>query len=78
MSASDTPPPSDAPEHDGSDLHLLREAIDQLQDVPAQEMVSPTPETLLENEPDPQPTDPIGGPSPRGETSDAGDADQES
>lgn len=56
----DSTTPSDAPEHDGTDLHLLREAIDHLQEVPAQEMVSPTPETLLEDEPAPHPTDAIG------------------
>lgn len=52
--------PSDAPGHDGSDLHLLREAIDHLQEVPAEEMVSPTPEKILEEEPAPHPTDAIG------------------
>lgn len=45
---------------DGTDLAELREEIDALKKIPAEELVNPTPTVVEENEPTPEPTDPIG------------------
>lgn len=50
----------DTPEHDGADLEQIREEIDALQEKSTDELISPEPSTLLENEPTPEPTDAIG------------------
>jgi hypothetical protein len=49
------------PTPDGSDLDALREEIDELKAIPEDELVSPTPKTVEEEEPIPHPTDAIGG-----------------
>ena len=50
----------DAPEPDGSDLAELREEIDALQAIPHEEIVSPVPHVVEEEEPEAEPTDAIG------------------
>ena len=45
---------------DGEDLAALRAEIDALQAVPEEEMLSPLPHVLRDNEPVPAPTDAIG------------------
>lgn len=45
---------------DGPDLDALRAEIDELQKIPTEELVNPTPTIVAENEPTPEPTDPIG------------------
>ena len=46
--------------HDGSDLEALRDQIDRLQAVPAEELLEPLPKTVREREATPEPTDAIG------------------
>lgn len=47
--------------HDGQDLEELRETIDELKAIPEDELVSPVPSKLLqEEELTPEPTDAIG------------------
>lgn len=48
----------DAP--DGTDLDALRDEIDELQKIPTEELVNPTPESLKKREPEPKPTDALG------------------
>ena len=45
---------------DGPDLDALRDEIDELKQIPAEELVNPTPQIIEENEPTPEPTDAIG------------------
>ncbi len=45
---------------DGEDLEALREEIDELKKIPEEQLVSPLPADLLEEEPTPAPTDAIG------------------
>lgn len=45
---------------DGPDLDALREEINDLQKIPTEELVNPTPAKVRENEPTPEPTDAIG------------------
>jgi len=56
---------SDLPENlpatpEGPDLDALRDEIDDLQKIPTEELVNPTPTLVEENEPTPKPTDAIG------------------
>jgi len=46
--------------HDGADLAELREEIDALKAIPHEQVVNPLPQSILEREPAPQPTDAIG------------------
>ena len=55
--ASATPLPATP---DGPDLGELREEIDELQEQSTQDLVSPTPKAVEEEEPTPEPTDAIG------------------
>jgi hypothetical protein len=48
----------DAPS--GEDLAALRAEIDELQAIPEEELVSPTPSSLIDREPEAEPTDAIG------------------
>lgn len=48
------------PPHDGSDLAALRKEIDDLQAIPHEEIVNPTPASLKDREPTPHSTDAIG------------------
>ncbi len=50
----------ETPEHDGADLAELREEIDELKAIPAEELVNPVPSTVEEAEPVPHPTDAVG------------------
>ena len=50
----------DTPEHDGADLEKIREEIDALKEQSTEQLITPEPRTLLENEPQPEPTDAIG------------------
>jgi len=45
---------------DGEDLRALREEIDALKKIPEEQLVSPLPADLVEEEPTPAPTDAIG------------------
>lgn len=49
----------DTPAHDGEDLARLRQKIDELKSVPADELVSPD-VTKLDEVSEPEPTDAIG------------------
>jgi hypothetical protein len=46
--------------HDGSDLAALRKEIDELKAIPEEELISPVPTGVEEEEPAPRPTDGIG------------------
>jgi hypothetical protein len=48
----------ETPNLDGSDLDALRAEIDELQAVPAEELISPVPS--IDDELEPEPTDAIG------------------
>jgi hypothetical protein len=50
----------DTPAHDGSDLAALRAEIDELQAIPEEELVSPVPSLVEQNEPTPHSTDAVG------------------
>lgn len=53
--------PENLPETpDGPDLGALRDEIDELKKTPAEELISPVPTAVEENEPTPVPTDAIG------------------
>lgn len=55
-----TSTPDAAPTPDGEDLAALREDIDALQAIPEEELVSPTPSSIADEEPTLSPTDAIG------------------
>lgn len=50
----------DQPTPHGEDLAELREEIDELQAIPEEEMLSPTPADIAKREPTPHATDAIG------------------
>lgn len=50
----------DASAHDGEDLAELRAEIDELKEIPTEQLIDPEPASLLEREPRPEPTDAIG------------------
>ncbi|WP_447589231.1 hypothetical protein [Microbacterium lacticum] len=53
--------PENLPEMpDGPDLGALRDEIDELKKTPTEELISPVPTAVEENEPTPVPTDAIG------------------
>lgn len=56
--AADTPDLPETP--DGPDLGAIRDEIDELADQPTEDLVSPKPAALARDEPDPQPTEPVG------------------
>ncbi|GAA1696969.1 hypothetical protein GCM10009808_12970 [Microbacterium sediminicola] len=46
--------------HGRDELDALREEIDELQNTPEEQLLSPLPKNIVENEPEPRPTDAIG------------------
>lgn len=61
MTDSSADQPENLPEApQGPDLDALRDEIDELQKIPTEELVNPTPTRVEENEPTPKPTDAIG------------------
>lgn len=50
----------ETPAADGADLAEIREEIDALQETPVEELITPEPSSLTENEPTPTPSDAIG------------------
>lgn len=53
--------PENLPETpDGPDLGALRDEIDELKKTPTEELISPVPTAVEDNEPTPVPTDAIG------------------
>jgi hypothetical protein len=50
----------DTPEHDGADLEQIRENIDALKEQSTEQLITPEPSSLVDDEPTPEPTDAIG------------------